>query len=94
MISRQTLKCAGSSRGIGRESRTDPNLRSPNGVTIEAFFLERAKYYQFAAAMTENPWEIERLRDVALMFERMARDVRRRQQGQTRFYAACWHKGK
>jgi hypothetical protein len=50
---------------------------------VETHFLERAKYYRFAAAMTKNSREIDLLCDVALMFERMARDVRRLREGQS-----------
>jgi hypothetical protein len=52
-------------------------LCSPHTVNLTTYFLERAKYYRFAAAMTENPHEIERLCEVAQMFERMAHDTRR-----------------
>jgi hypothetical protein len=52
-------------------------LCSPHTGNLTTYFLERAKYYRFAAAMTENPHEIERLCEVAQMFERMAHDTRR-----------------
>ena len=52
-------------------------LRIPHTANLTTYFLERAKYYRFAAAMTENPHEIERLCEVAQMFERMAHDTRR-----------------
>jgi hypothetical protein len=92
MIARRASPCVDSSQRIVRDSRTLPKLRSQNGENIEAHFLERAKYYQFAAAMTENPQEIERLCDIAFMFERMAHDVRRLRLGQSRFPASDWHK--
>jgi hypothetical protein len=50
---------------------------SPHTGNVTAYFLERAKYYRFAAAMTENAHEIERLCEVARMFEQMAHDTRR-----------------
>ena len=50
-------------------------LCSPHTANVTTYFLERAKYYRFAAAMTENPHEIERLCEVADMFERMAHDT-------------------
>ena len=83
---------AGSSQGIARDSRALLEPRLQSGKNAEAHFLERAKHYQFAAAMTENPREIERLCEVAVMFERMARDVRRLRLGQSRFSASKWHK--
>jgi hypothetical protein len=52
-------------------------LHSPHTGNLTTYFLERAKYYRFAAAMTENSLEIERLCEVAHMFERMAHDTRR-----------------
>jgi hypothetical protein len=52
-------------------------LCSPHIGNLSTYFLERAKYYRFAAAMTENAHEIERLCEVAHMFERMAHDTRR-----------------
>jgi hypothetical protein len=64
MIVRRASPCVDSSQRIVRDSRTLPKLRSQNGENIETQFLERAKYYQFAAAMTENPQEIERLCDI------------------------------
>jgi hypothetical protein len=54
-------------------------------MDASAHFLERAKHYRFAAAMTENPLEIERLCEVACMFEQMAHDVKRLRQGRSRF---------
>jgi hypothetical protein len=51
--------------------------RSPRSAELSAYFLERARHYRFAAAMTETPREIERLCEVALMFEEMAHDTRR-----------------
>jgi hypothetical protein len=51
--------------------------RSSRSVDVRTHFLERARYYRFQAAMTENPREIERFCEVALMFEGMARDTRR-----------------
>jgi len=62
-------------------------LHNPRPPKASAYFLERAKYYRFAAAMTENPQEIERLCDIAFMFERMAHEVRRLRDGQVRFPA-------
>jgi hypothetical protein len=56
-------------------------------MDASAHLLERAKHYRFAAAMTENPLEIERLCDVAFMFEQMAHDVRRLRRGRSRFPA-------
>jgi hypothetical protein len=52
-------------------------LCSPHAGNLTTYFLERAKYYRFAAAMTVNAREIERLCEVAHMFERMAHDTRR-----------------
>jgi hypothetical protein len=52
-------------------------LCGPDAKNVTTYFLERAKHYRFAAAMTENAHEIERLCEVARMFERMARDTRR-----------------
>jgi hypothetical protein len=52
-------------------------LCSPHTANVTTYFLERAKYYRFAAAMTVNPHEIERLCEVADMFERMAHDTQR-----------------
>ena len=88
MIARRASPCVDSSQRIVRDSGTPSKLRSQSGENIEAHFLERAKYYQFAAAMTENPQEIERLCDIAFMFERMAHDVRRLRLGQSRFPAS------
>jgi hypothetical protein len=92
VIWRRASPYAGSSQGIVRDSRALLKLFSQNGENAEAHFLERAKHYQFAAAMTENPWEIERLFDVAVMFERMARDVRRLRLGQSGVLASDLHK--
>jgi pyridoxine/pyridoxamine 5'-phosphate oxidase len=50
---------------------------SPHTGNVTTYFLERAKHYRLAAAMTENTQEIERLCEVAHMFERMAHDIRR-----------------
>ena len=88
MILRQASPCADGS-GAARRSRA-PRPRPPE--IAEAHFLERAKYYRFAAAMTENPEKIARLCEVALMFERMAYDVRRLRDRQSRFPAACGEK--
>src|SRR5260370_30384744 len=46
-------------------------------VNTRAHFLERARHYRLAAAMTTNPYEIERFCEIAVMFERMARETRR-----------------
>jgi len=51
-------------------------LCSPHTANVTTY-LERAKHYRFAAAMTVNPHEIERLCEVADMFERMAHDTQR-----------------
>jgi hypothetical protein len=48
-------------------------------VNTTAYFLERAGHYRFAAAMTTNPYEIERFCELAVMFERMAHETRRSQ---------------
>ena len=85
MIVRQSSPRVDSSRAIGCNSGTRPKPRSLNGRIGPAHFLERAKHYQLAAAMTDNAEEIERLRDVAFMFERMAHDVGRLREGQSRF---------
>jgi len=66
--------------------------RGSRALDASAHFLERAKHYRFAAAMTENPQEIERLCDIAFMFEQMAHDVRRLRQGRSRFRAGGWHR--
>ena len=52
-------------------------LCNPHTANLTTYFLERAKHYRFAAAMTENTREIERLCEVAHMFEQMAHDTRR-----------------
>jgi len=52
-------------------------LCSPHTGNMTTYFLERARHYRFAAAMTENTHEIEGLCEVAYMFERMAHDIRR-----------------
>jgi hypothetical protein len=52
-------------------------LCSPRTANVTTYFLERAKHYRFTAAMTENTREIERLCEVAYMFEQMAHDTRR-----------------
>ncbi len=52
-------------------------LCSTHTANVTTYFLERAKHYRFAAVMTENTLEIERLCEVAQMFERMAHDTRR-----------------
>jgi hypothetical protein len=44
---------------------------------MRVYFLERAKHYRFTAAMTTNPYEIERFCEIAVMFEQMARETRR-----------------
>jgi hypothetical protein len=49
----------------------------PRTENLSAYFLERANHYRFAAAMKTDPREIERLCEVAYMFERMAHDTRR-----------------
>jgi hypothetical protein len=46
-------------------------------VNKTAYFLERAKRYRFAAAMSETPYEIARFCEIAAMFERMAHETRR-----------------
>ena len=46
-------------------------------VNITAYFLERARHYRFADAMTKIPYEIERFCEIAFMFERMAHETRR-----------------
>jgi hypothetical protein len=48
----------------------------PRIENLSAYFLERANYYRLAAAMKTDPREIERLCEVAYMFERMAHDTR------------------
>lgn len=48
-------------------------------MNMGAYFLERARHYRLAAAMTTNPYEIERFCEIAVMFERMARETRRPQ---------------
>jgi hypothetical protein len=37
-------------------------------------FLERAKHYRYAAALSDNPQNIQRFIDLAFMFERLAND--------------------
>lgn len=44
---------------------------------LSVYFLERANHYRLAAATKTDPREIERLCDIAYMFERMALDIRR-----------------
>jgi hypothetical protein len=51
-------------------------LCSPHTGKLTTYFLERAKHYRLAAAMTDNTHEIERLCEVAHMFEQMAHDTR------------------
>jgi hypothetical protein len=48
-------------------------------VNMVSYFLERARHYRLAAAMTTNPYEIERFCEIAVMFERMARETGRPQ---------------
>jgi hypothetical protein len=91
MIAREISLRPDSSRGI--EHGSSGTLTNSRLLNASAHFLTRAKYYRFAAARTENPQEIERLCDVALMFERMARDVRRLRHGQSRFPWANGTKG-
>jgi hypothetical protein len=67
-------------------------VRGSRTVDASAHFLERAKHYRFAAAMTENPQEIERLCDIAFMFEQMAHDARRLLRQGRRFPAGGWHR--
>jgi hypothetical protein len=62
-------------------------MHGSRAMDASAHFLARAKHYRLAAAMTENPLEIERLCDVASMFEQMAHDVRRLRQERPRFSA-------
>ena len=64
-------------------------LFSPHTANVTTYFLERAKYYRFAAAMTENTHEIERLCEVAHLFERMAHDTRRLA-AHSRLTAGAW----
>jgi hypothetical protein len=64
-------------------------LCSPPARNVSTYFLERAKHYRFAAAMTENTHEIERLCEVAHMFERMAHDTRRLA-SHSRLTAGAW----
>ena len=52
-------------------------LCRPHTENVTIYFLERAKHYRFAAAMTKNTREIEKLCEVAHMFEQMAHDTRR-----------------
>ena len=40
-------------------------------------FLERARDYRYAAALTDNPRTANALLDLAFMFERLARDFAR-----------------
>jgi CubicO group peptidase (beta-lactamase class C family) len=50
---------------------------SPSALmNMTAYFLERARHYRFAAAMTKNPYKIERFCEIAVMFERMAHETR------------------
>jgi hypothetical protein len=42
---------------------------------LSANFLERAKHYHFAAAMSQSPYEIERFCEIAGMFELLARET-------------------
>jgi hypothetical protein len=37
-------------------------------------FLERAKHYRYAAALSDSPRNIQRFIDLAFMFERLAND--------------------
>jgi hypothetical protein len=66
-------------------------LCSPHTEKATAYFLERAKHYRLAAAMTENAREIERLCEVAHMFEQMAHDTRRLA-SRSRLTAGAWPK--
>jgi hypothetical protein len=52
-------------------------LPGPRAENLTAYFLERASHYRFAAAMKTETREVERLCEVAQMFERMAHDTRR-----------------
>lgn len=69
------------------DQRSKPCSLDTTNVTT--YFLERAKHYRFAAAMTENAREIERLCEVAHMFERMAHDTRRLA-SRSRLTAGAW----
>lgn len=100
MIARPMLRFADFRSGsvLGRQEveitlTTRKNIvRGTRAMDASAHFLKRAKHYRFLAAMTENPPEIERLCDIAFMFEQMARDVKRLRQGRPRFPAAGWHR--
>jgi hypothetical protein len=59
---------------------TDWQSNSRSGlVNTTAYFVDRARHYRFAAAMTTNPHQIERFCEIAAMFERMAQETRRSQ---------------
>lgn len=59
---------------------TDWSNKSGNAlVNRAAYFLDRARHYRFAAAMSINPYEIERFCEIAAMFEVMAQETRRSQ---------------
>lgn len=49
--------------------------RQPEAVTSRHFW-ERALHYRFAAAITEDPREVETLCGLASMFDRLASDFR------------------
>ena len=40
-------------------------------------FVQRARHYQLAAAMTDAPRDVEMFLDLAMMFERFAEDFAR-----------------
>jgi hypothetical protein len=41
---------------------------------VSVHFQERARHYRYAAALADNPQNIQQFLDLALMFERLAYD--------------------
>ena len=56
----------------------EPMLEARRGWTItSAHFGERARQYRFAAALTDSPRDVESFSNLAMMFQRLARDLKR-----------------
>ena len=48
-----------------------------NRKVTSIHFLERARHYRYAAALTDDPHNIQRFIDLAFIFERLAHDFAR-----------------
>ncbi len=58
--------------------RAAPTSDTPIRLNVTSMhFLQRARYYRYAAAFTDVPQNIQKLHDLAFMFERLARDFKR-----------------